>query len=303
MIVSLLALLLLSSGALAYTLPAHSVAGNLNMTSKNIIALATPSNDTDAVTKSYVDTALTTGYLPLAGGTMGGQINFFGIAGLNLSTPVNASDAVIKSYADAINASAYAWTNTTNQTVLDYVNTTNQTILNYVNTTNQTILDYVNSTNQTVLDYVNSSNTSMKSYVDRNYLVSCSSTVATKLGNNSGTILPYGTEISDAYNLWNGTTFTAPVDGLYQIDGSMFTAGYTGNAGNVFSGSVRHNSTDLLTSFAIEVTGTNYIHHRYNRVIYLEANSTIQFIGWKVATSWVKLDGDATHNWITIIKV
>ena len=42
----------------------------------------------------------TTDYLPLAGGTMSGQINFNGLTALNMANPVNLTDGANKSYVD-----------------------------------------------------------------------------------------------------------------------------------------------------------------------------------------------------------
>lgn len=302
-ILVVLALLLSISLSLGYTLPGHSVLGNIDVTNHTIVFLAYPANDTDAVNKAYVDSNLSSTYLPLSGGTMAGQIDFFGITGYNLSTPANDSDAVIKSYADAINVSAYAWTNTTNQTILDYVNTTNQTILDYVNATNQTCLDWTNSTNSSMKGYVDGINTSTYSYIDAEHLIMATSSVATEFGNASRTILPFATEVRDADGLWNGTTFTVDKDGVYLIDGSVLTTSYAGNAGDAFSASIRINASDVLVNLVYETSATQNQFHRFTMLTWLEATTTVQLVCWKVSTSWVKLDGDATHNWVTIARV
>jgi len=52
--------------------------GTVNVSSKKISSLATPTAGTDAATKAYVDSSVSSGvavYLPLAGGTMAGPIN------------------------------------------------------------------------------------------------------------------------------------------------------------------------------------------------------------------------------------
>lgn len=51
-----------------------TMTGAVNMGSKKITSLATPTDNNDASTKAYVDTKVTS-YLPLAGGTMTGDIN------------------------------------------------------------------------------------------------------------------------------------------------------------------------------------------------------------------------------------
>ena len=95
----------LISIASCYTIPATSVQGNLNLTSHNIIGLATPTNDTDAATKAYADSVAIGGGLPTSGGTMTGQINFGGFTAYNSSTPVNDTDLATKDYVDGLNTS------------------------------------------------------------------------------------------------------------------------------------------------------------------------------------------------------
>ena len=105
-----LGLIALASG---YTLPAVDVQGNLNMTSHNIVSLATPTNDTDAATKAYADSVAIGGGLPTTGGKMTGQIDVGGFPVINSTTPVNDTDLVTKQYVDLVNwsmtnASGYA---------------------------------------------------------------------------------------------------------------------------------------------------------------------------------------------------
>lgn len=78
--------------------------GTLDMsagTVGTITGLATPTNATDATTKSYVDTADAL-KLNLAGGTMSGNIAMGGNKVTGLGTPTSDADAVTKSYVDAI---------------------------------------------------------------------------------------------------------------------------------------------------------------------------------------------------------
>lgn len=48
--------------------------GNIDMNNNRITSVGAPADENDAVNKSYVDTK-TGNYLPLAGGTMSGNIN------------------------------------------------------------------------------------------------------------------------------------------------------------------------------------------------------------------------------------
>lgn len=63
----------------------------------------------------------TADYLPLAGGTMSGQIDFNSLTALNLATPVNATDAANKAYVDskdtAIVSDTVPTTNTNGETL------------------------------------------------------------------------------------------------------------------------------------------------------------------------------------------
>ena len=87
-----------------------AVTGNLDMGSHNIKNVAEPTDNQDASTKHYVDTAFTeleselantvAGYLPLKGGTMTGQIN---MGSNKITTSYNAidnTDVVNKQYVD-----------------------------------------------------------------------------------------------------------------------------------------------------------------------------------------------------------
>lgn len=80
---------------------AYPMVGPLNMGAKKITALATPTANTDASTKAYVDT--TAGLRVLkAGDTMTGNLVMSGTAKVTgLPTPTVATDAVPKSYVDA----------------------------------------------------------------------------------------------------------------------------------------------------------------------------------------------------------
>ena len=84
----------------------------INMNNHKIINLATPTNNTDATTKLYVDTEFQAlesefantiaGYLPLKGGTMDGDIVVPEDNKITLNnTPVADTDAVNKSYVDS----------------------------------------------------------------------------------------------------------------------------------------------------------------------------------------------------------
>ncbi|NBW21407.1 MAG: hypothetical protein EBR82_76960, partial [Caulobacteraceae bacterium] len=58
-----------------------------------------PTNNTDATSKTYVDTALAA-KLSLSGGTMTGALNMGTQSLTNLGTPTNNSDAATKTYVD-----------------------------------------------------------------------------------------------------------------------------------------------------------------------------------------------------------
>lgn len=66
--------------------------GNINMNGNRVTGLGTPSDDTDAVPKSYV--------LPKAGGTMSGAIAMGGNNVTGLGTPTADADAATKAYVD-----------------------------------------------------------------------------------------------------------------------------------------------------------------------------------------------------------
>ena len=74
-----------------------TMTGNLNMGGKKITNLATPTDNTDAVTKAYADTML-----PKSGGVMSGAIAMDGSKITGLGTPTDDTDAVTKAYADTM---------------------------------------------------------------------------------------------------------------------------------------------------------------------------------------------------------
>ena len=76
--------------------------GQINLNSKTILNMSTPSLTTDGANKSYVDTqdAL---QLNLSGGIMSGQINLGAQRLLNMATCITGTDGANKSYVDGLN--------------------------------------------------------------------------------------------------------------------------------------------------------------------------------------------------------
>lgn len=79
-----------------------TMTGDLNMSTHKVTGLPTPTGNTDAATKQYVDNAVSGDYLPIAGGTMQGGIDMNGNAIQNVKDPINAQDVANKEYVDAI---------------------------------------------------------------------------------------------------------------------------------------------------------------------------------------------------------
>lgn len=79
-----------------------TMTGELNMSTHKITGVATPTGNTDAANKEYVDNAISGDYLPTSGGTMSGNIDMNGNTIQNVKDPVNAQDAANKEYVDAI---------------------------------------------------------------------------------------------------------------------------------------------------------------------------------------------------------
>ena len=99
-----------------------TLTGNLNLNNHKIINLSTPTLNTDATNKSYVDGLYTNleseivstaaQYLPLKGGTMTGSIDMGDYLITSLGNPVNAKDAANKEYVDtAISNIDVEWSN------------------------------------------------------------------------------------------------------------------------------------------------------------------------------------------------
>ena len=78
-----------------------AMTGNLNMGNKKIVNLATPTANTDAATKKYVDDKPIGGDFKKDGSvTMTGNLNMGAKKISNLATPTNNTDAVTKKYVD-----------------------------------------------------------------------------------------------------------------------------------------------------------------------------------------------------------
>lgn len=80
-----------------------TMTGAINMATNKVTNLGTPTDASDAVTKSYVDninTSITTSYLPLAGGNMTGAISMGGSKITATYTPSNNNDLTNKEYVD-----------------------------------------------------------------------------------------------------------------------------------------------------------------------------------------------------------
>lgn len=84
-----------------------TMTGAIDMGNHEITGVKEPGNDTDAATKKYVDDSIAnldipepdlTAYLPLAGGTMTGDIDAGGNTVTGVKLPVNATDVVTKEY-------------------------------------------------------------------------------------------------------------------------------------------------------------------------------------------------------------
>lgn len=83
-----------------YTLPGHTVKGNIDMYGNKVLNSTTPLNDSDLVTKGYADGLIGGSYLNLTGGTLTGWLNLSSIPLLSVGTPVNDTDASTKKYVD-----------------------------------------------------------------------------------------------------------------------------------------------------------------------------------------------------------
>lgn len=79
-----------------------TMTGDLNMGTHKVTGLATPTGNTDAANKEYVDNSVRGAYLPTTGGTMTGDIDMNGNTIENVKDPVNAQDVANKEYVDAI---------------------------------------------------------------------------------------------------------------------------------------------------------------------------------------------------------
>lgn len=80
-----------------------TVIGDLDVNGNRLFGIATPTADSDAASKKYVDSAVEGAQkasLPKAGGTMTGDISMGGNAVKELKAPVAGTDAATKDYVD-----------------------------------------------------------------------------------------------------------------------------------------------------------------------------------------------------------
>lgn len=77
--------------------------GDLDINKNRLFGVKTPTANSDAANKEYVDTAVTNvgnASLPKAGGTMTGDLDMGGMALKNLKAPSSGTDAATKAYVD-----------------------------------------------------------------------------------------------------------------------------------------------------------------------------------------------------------
>ena len=79
-----------------------TMTGTLTFSGAGITGLPTPTNPSDAASKSYVDSVANAGGLSTTGGTMTGNITFASGKVTGLPTPTAGSDAANKNYVDAV---------------------------------------------------------------------------------------------------------------------------------------------------------------------------------------------------------
>ena len=117
----------------------------------------------------------------------------------------------------------------------------------------------------------------------------------------SDTLQSFAQETFDTNNAWDGSTFTAPVDGYYSVNGTVTTASVSLSTAQAFNLSIYKNAAYYSTSY---VRGNGVAAAYFTSIsdlVYLAKGDTIKFYGSSsVATSQ---NTGAGYSYISIIKV
>ena len=243
------------------SLSGGTMTGDINLGTHKITNLGTPTSNTDAATKSYVDTAVANvsggvsgAYLPLTGGTMSGEISMGNNKITNISTPTQNTDAVNKQYVDTQitsaqpnitgAASSIITSNLTASRAL-VSDTNGKVAVSAVTSTELGYLDGVTSNVQTQLNGKAATNHT------HSYLPLSGGTLsgALSLNNNKITNLATPTSNSDAVNKSYVDTAIAGVSG-------GITGAYLPLSGGTMTGDINLNS-NKVTGLPVPTTSSD----------------------------------------------
>src|SRR5574344_303515 len=129
-------------------------------------------------------------------------------------------------------------------------------------------------------------------------------TAGTTMIGSTATKIPYATETSDVWGLWDGDTFTANSDGLYFVEGLVTTNVYAQVYNNYISIYAIKNDTAADTIGVYTESYTTMIAGiPIQDVLYLQAGDTYEVFFNKEHAGNVALSGGPGTNWLTITKI
>ena len=108
--------------------------------------------------------------------------------------------------------------------------------------------------------------------------------------------------LTDSHGAWNGTTYTVPVSGLYELNAKMqFTANQT--AGQFYSMSIKKNAADILveTEFALSTINSQRTLHFSPGQLRFVAGDAIT-IG-QTGTNFNSVTPSAESSWFSIKRI
>lgn len=115
---------------------------------------------------------------------------------------------------------------------------------------------------------------------------------------DSVTNINWTTKVADTHNAWSGTQFTAPITGLYSIDGdAAFTATSTG----VVVGYINDLSPTVKKTLSPNDVTTRF--HKMNGQFYLVKGEKLSFRLAGATRTQTTAGGDVPYHYISIIKI
>lgn len=125
----------------------------------------------------------------------------------------------------------------------------------------------------------------------------------------TGTAITFATKVYDDFNAWDGTTFTAPISGLYTVKHRMGLSAATASSADASVGSrIEYNGSLLSTSAFVArdraiITGGRKKDSFGSFDIQLNKGDTVKLLGFNDTGSTHTMETGDHSNWIEIVRV